>query len=91
VSTEQSDELVAEGAEVERLRARIAELEEQLVSLQAWANRVVAEAQQRTYWLDRLHLDLDPFMRHVPFEFALGLYMKVRGIYRRVFPGRRSS
>ena len=84
MKTEQTDELAADSAEVSRLRARVAELEEQLVSLQAWANEVVAEAQQRTYWLDRLHLDLDPIMRHVPFEFAFGIYRAVRGVYRRL-------
>jgi len=84
VKTEQTDELAADSAEAERLRARVTQLEEQLVSLQAWANEVVARAQERTYWLDRLHLDLDPIMRHLPVEFALGVYQTVRGVYRRL-------
>jgi hypothetical protein len=83
MSTEQTDELASEGTEVERLRARIAQLEDELASLQAWANRVVADAQRQVYWLDRLHLDLDPIMRHVPFDFALGVYRKLSDWYRR--------
>lgn len=82
MSTEQTDELAAESLEVERLRARIAQLEDELVSLQAWANGAVADAQKRVYWLDRLHLDLDPIMRHVPIDFALGAYSTLRDWYR---------
>jgi hypothetical protein len=50
-------------AEVERLRARVAELERELVEQAEQAARVVAEAQRRTYWLDRWELDLDALMR----------------------------
>jgi hypothetical protein len=82
MSTRQTEGLDSESAEVERLRARIGELEDELVSVQAWANEVVARAQARTYWLDRLHLDLDPIMRHVPFEFGLGVYRALRDAYR---------
>lgn len=71
----------AQDAEVERLRAQVVELEDELASLQAWANAVVADAQKRVYWLDRLHLDLDPIMRHVPFDDALDVYRKLRGPY----------
>ena len=49
--------------EVERLRARVAELERELEEQAARTNRLVAEAQERTYWLDRLGLDLDAIMR----------------------------
>ena len=82
MSTEQTDHEV-DTAEAERLRARVAQLEDELASLQEWANGVVADAQKRVYWLDRLHLDLDPIMRHVPFDFALGLYQSLRGWYYR--------
>lgn len=50
-------------AELERLRARVAELERELVEQAERASRIVAEAQQRTYWLDRWHLDLNALMR----------------------------
>ncbi|HTU79961.1 MAG TPA: hypothetical protein VMF09_14495 [Solirubrobacteraceae bacterium] len=50
-------------AENERLRARIDELESELVEVQARANASVAEWQERAYWLDRWHLDLNALMR----------------------------
>jgi hypothetical protein len=50
-------------AEIERLRARVAELEDELVEQAARTERVVAKAQERTYWLDRWHLDLNALMR----------------------------
>ncbi len=50
-------------AELEQLRARVAELEAELVEQAARTERIVAAAQQRTYWLDRWHLDLDALMR----------------------------
>jgi hypothetical protein len=50
-------------AEVERLRARVAALESELVQVQAHANDAVAEWQDRAYWLDRWHLDLNALMR----------------------------
>ncbi len=50
-------------SETERLRARIAELERELAEQAAAYNRLVAEAQEKTYWLDRLGLDLDRVMR----------------------------
>ena len=56
-------EVTDAGAEVEQLRARIATLEAELIEVKAWANRAVAEAQARTYWLDRWHLDLNELMR----------------------------
>jgi len=49
--------------ELERLRARIAELERELVEQTAVTNRIVADAQERTYWLDRWHVDLNALMR----------------------------
>ena len=50
-------------AENERLRARIAALESELVEVQSRANAAVAAWQERAYWLDRLHLDLNSLMR----------------------------
>jgi cell division septum initiation protein DivIVA len=50
-------------SEVEDLRARVAELERELAEQAARTNRLIAAAQERTYWLDRLGLDLDPIMR----------------------------
>jgi hypothetical protein len=50
-------------AEIDRLRARLAALEDELVDVQAHANDAVAEWEDRAYWLDRWHLDLNALMR----------------------------
>lgn len=50
-------------AELERLRARVAQLEAELAEQAARTERIVAAAQQRTYWLDRWHVDLNALMR----------------------------
>ena len=49
--------------EIETLRARVAELERELAEQSARTNELVARAQERTYWLDRLGLDLDRVMK----------------------------
>jgi hypothetical protein len=49
--------------EIDALRARIAALEEELVTVTARANAAVAAAEDRAYWLDRWHLDLNALMR----------------------------
>jgi hypothetical protein len=50
-------------AEVQALRARVAELEAELVEVQARANAAIGEWQERTYWLERWHLDLNRLMQ----------------------------
>jgi hypothetical protein len=52
-----------EQSEIERLRARIGALESELVEVQARANAAVAEAQEKAYWLERWHVDLNALMR----------------------------
>ena len=49
--------------EIDRLRARVAALEKELVEQAARTNEIVGHAQQQTYWLDRWHLDLNALMR----------------------------
>ncbi len=49
--------------EIDHLRSRLAALEDELVEVQAQANDAVAEWQDRAYWLDRWHLDLNALMR----------------------------
>ena len=44
-------------AEVERLRARVAELERELAERTERANAAVAAAQDRVYWLDKWRID----------------------------------
>ena len=69
-------------AELERLRGRVDALETELIELQAWANEVVAEAQARTYWLDRWHLDLNELMRRPSADRIRAAARGLRSIYR---------
>ncbi len=73
---------VEQEEELARLRARVAELEEQLFVVQARANEVVAEAQERAYWLDRWHLDLNELMRKPGAAEFRGLLRAVRAFFR---------
>jgi len=50
-------------AEIQRLRARVAALEAELVEQAERTARIVADAQRRTYWLERWRIDLDALMR----------------------------
>jgi hypothetical protein len=50
-------------SENEVLRARVAALESELVEVQARTDAAVAHWQERAYWLDRWHLDLNALMR----------------------------
>jgi hypothetical protein len=69
--------------EAERLRERVAQLELELSTQAARTNAVVAEAQRRTYWLDRLDLDLDVTLGRPPVRFALlGSLAAVRQLRR---------
>ncbi|MDA0171526.1 hypothetical protein OJ998_20665 [Solirubrobacter taibaiensis] len=57
-----ADLTTEERAELEALRARVAHLERERAEQIAAANRAVAAAQDRVYWLDRWHLDLNALM-----------------------------
>jgi hypothetical protein len=71
-------------AENERLRARVAALESELLETQARANAAVAQWQERAYWLDRLHLDLNRLMER-PGANELRLALRaVRAVFWRV-------
>ena len=48
--------------EVERLRAQVVELQRQMSEQAARTNAIVAAVQERAYWLDRWHLDLNALM-----------------------------
>jgi hypothetical protein len=67
-------------AEVQRLRARVASLEAELVETQARANAVVSQAQERVYWLDRWHLDLNALMRRPGAAQFRGTLRAVRSV-----------
>jgi hypothetical protein len=76
-------------AENERLRARVAALETELVEVQTRTNRAVAKWQEQAYWLDRWHLDLDALMRRPGAMQALGALRAVRGVWWRVKVAKR--
>jgi hypothetical protein len=48
---------VEQDSEIEALRARVAELERELAFRTERANAVVADAQDRIYWLERWKID----------------------------------
>ncbi|HEY6761435.1 MAG TPA: hypothetical protein VI318_18190 [Baekduia sp.] len=56
----QTDE---QAAEITALRARVAELEDQLARKDAETAQLIASAQEKLYWLERWHVDLDRVMR----------------------------
>jgi hypothetical protein len=68
--------------EIERLRARVAALEAELAEQAARTERIVADAQERTYWLDRWHLDLNALMRRPGAAEARALVRAVRWVVR---------
>jgi hypothetical protein len=70
--------------ELEQLRTRVAQLEAELVEVQASANAAVGEWQKRAYWLDRLHIDLNRLMQ-MPGAEQLRLLLKgARALYWRL-------
>jgi hypothetical protein len=66
--------------ENERLRARVAALESELVEVQARANAAVGQWQERAYWLDRWHLDLNALMRKPGAAQARAVLRAVRSV-----------
>jgi len=75
--------------EVEQLRARVIALESELVETQARANTVVSQAQERVYWLDRWHLDLNALMRRPGAAELRGALRAVRAATRLVRQAKR--
>jgi uncharacterized protein YlxW (UPF0749 family) len=71
-------------AEVERLRAHVSALESELAEVQARANAAVAEWQERAYWLDRLHIDLNALMRRPGANEARLTLRAMRSLYWRL-------
>lgn len=79
-------------AENELLRTRITALEAELVEIQARANASVGEWQERAYWLDRLHLDLNKLMERpganqarLALRAVRAVFWRFRRIKRRLF------
>jgi hypothetical protein len=79
-------------AEVERLHEQVEALESELVEVQQRANAAVAEWQDRAYWLDRLHIDLNAVMRRpganqlrLALKAVRAAYWQLKLIKRRLF------
>jgi hypothetical protein len=71
-----------ETAELERLRHRVAELEAELIETRAWANEALGEAQERTYWLDRWHVDLNRLLDRKAADRLRAVARAVRSVFR---------
>lgn len=71
-------------AENELLRTRIAQLEAELVEVQSRTNAAVGHWQERAYWLDRLHLDLNALMRRPGANEVRVTLKAVRAVYWRL-------
>ena len=91
MSTEPTTEPTGEHREeIEQLRDRVAALEEELADRAARANETLAAAQDRTFWLDALHVDLNAFMRRpLPARLARML-PAARLAYRGALKGREA-
>jgi hypothetical protein len=76
-------------SELEELRGRVAELVRGLAEQAARTNELVARAQERTYWLDRLGLDLDRIMRRPAVWAAYRAAGRTRHLLRRLRGGAR--
>lgn len=72
----------AEQLELERLRARVAALESELIEVQARANAAVAAAQDKAYWLERWHVDLNALMKKPGAAEFRALLRAVRALAR---------
>lgn len=76
-------------AENERLRARLAALESELVETQARTNAAVAQWQERAYWLDRLHIDLNKLMERPGANEARLALRAIRAVFWRIRRAKR--
>lgn len=79
---EQSQRPDAPADELAALRARLDELQSRLTATEAWANRAVAEAQEKVYWLDRWHLDLNALMERPGADEFRAMIRGLRSVYR---------
>lgn len=77
-----ASELVTD-AEIAALRTRIEELERQLADQTARTAATVAEAQEKLYWLERWHVDLDRVMARPGAVPTLEALRSLREVVRR--------
>ncbi len=70
--------------DITALRARVADLEAELEAQSRRTAQVVAEAQEKLYWLERWQVDLDKLMGKPGAIPLLDALKAVRGVLRRV-------
>jgi predicted trehalose synthase len=80
---------VNERAEIDRLRARVAELEAELAEVHVRTNGIVAEAQTKLYWFERWHVDVNALMEKPGAEQARELLRRIRAVLRHVRKAKR--
>lgn len=73
---------MTEQDEIQALRARVAELEDQLEHQARATNALVARSQEQLYWLERWHIDLERVMSRRAAQQALEALKKVRAVMR---------
>jgi SAM-dependent methyltransferase len=89
MSTEPTTERAGErGSDADELRRRVASLEAEVADRAARANDALAAAQDRTYWLDRWHLDPNAVMRRPMMVRLWRLMPAARGAVRAARKGR---
>jgi hypothetical protein len=69
-------------AELATLRGRILALEAELAETHRRANAAIAAAQERVYWLDRWHVDLNALMLRRSAVAARAVLRALRGMLR---------
>jgi hypothetical protein len=84
-----SELTIDERTELEQLRARVADLERERAEQVAATNAAVAALQERVYWLDRWHLDLNALMARPGAAEFRGAVRLVRGAIRTVRRAKR--
>jgi hypothetical protein len=77
-----SELTIGERAELEALRTRVERLERERFEQIAAANAAVAAAQERSYWLDRWHVDLNRLMQRPGAAELRGAMRAARGAVR---------
>lgn len=68
--------------ELELLQARVGALEAELLELEASANRAFAEAQEKTYWLDRWRIDINVIMERGATQRVLSAAERGRALWQ---------
>jgi hypothetical protein len=79
------DQALSQDEELEALRARVAELERERAEEIARANAALAAAQDKSYWLDRWHVDLNQLMRRPGASEARAALRAIRAMYRLLY------